>query len=146
MCDRPLIAPLPKHLSYGDEIILKGKVRDDATEISFNFVLDSCPQPSMIAYHFKTKFKENVVVHNTKQCTWLEEKPEENTWIDKPGEEFILTFYFDDSEILIYTGDDMRDLQYRYDHVLAYDEIKSVQVWGDVEYITEVTFRYRPDV
>lgn len=52
---------------------------------SVNFCLDCCAKPSYVAYHFKTIFDSNSVVHNYKKGTWQDEIHEENTWIDGPG-------------------------------------------------------------
>lgn len=54
---------------------------------SVNFTLECCPSPLNIAYHFKTNFKDNTVVHNYKTVgDWNQEIIEENTWIQGPGE------------------------------------------------------------
>lgn len=38
-----------------------------------------------VAYHFKTIFEDNSVVHNYKTGSWQEEMVEENNWIEGPG-------------------------------------------------------------
>lgn len=38
-----------------------------------------------VAYHFKTIFEENRVVHNYKTGSWQDEMVEDNNWIEGPG-------------------------------------------------------------
>lgn len=48
--------------------------------------MDCSPNPSNIAYHFKTNFDNNQVVHNYKtDNVWNMETVEDNTWIQGPG-------------------------------------------------------------
>lgn len=90
---------MPKPVQIGDEIIVKGKIKDDAKVFSVNFVPE---YPMNIIYHFKTNFVANNVVQNYKTAgKWNDELTEENTWIVGPGEEFVLTFFFDDNKILV---------------------------------------------
>ncbi|XP_055701397.1 uncharacterized protein LOC129800784 [Phlebotomus papatasi] len=146
MTERPFCAVLPQQLKFNDEIVLKGKIKDNASVFSVNFCLESSPTPSYIAYHFKTLFRvdrEVGVIHNHKNNSWGEEIVESNTWIDGPGEEFILTFLFTNRDITVYTDDDNRCFQYKYDHQLDIGDIRTVQIWDDLEYIREVIFRYK---
>lgn len=58
---------------------------------SVNFTLDACPSSRNIAYHFKTDFRSNQVVHNYKTVDyWNEEIVEENTWIQGAGKVYAL--------------------------------------------------------
>lgn len=59
------------------------------------------------------------------------------------GSEFVLTFHFTDNEIIVYTEDEGRTYQYQFGHKFNINEIESVQVWDDIEYIQEITFRYK---
>lgn len=53
---------------------------------SVNFCLETNPNPTYIAYHFKTIFETNIVVQNFKTAgEWSEEIIEENTWYNVPG-------------------------------------------------------------
>lgn len=141
MSDRPFAAILPKHAKIGDEVILKGKLADDAIVFSVNFTVDCGDN---IAYHFKTMFNKNTVVQNYKaDGKW--HKPainDENTWTDGPGKKFVLTFHFDDNEMLVYSGDENRHFQYKFEYQFDIGDIKAVQVWDDVDYISEIIFRY----
>lgn len=52
--------------------------------------MDCSPSPQNIAYHFKTDFHKNEVVHNYKMDgQWNMETVENNTWIEGPGEQII---------------------------------------------------------
>lgn len=142
MCDRPFVAIMPKSLEIGDEIVLKGKIKDDAKLFSVNFTLD-CGKN--IAYHFETNFIDDTVRQdfNIDGRWYLSANSVPNTWIDGPGQGFILTFHFDDSEILVYSDDEFRNIQYRFEYQLDLGDITAIQVWDDVDYISELIFRYR---
>lgn len=60
-----------------------------------------------------------------------------------PGHEFVLTFHFDDSEFLVYSDDENRCFQYRFGYKFDIRDIKSVQVWDDVDSVDEIIFRYK---
>lgn len=137
------MAILPKQTQIGDEIILKGKIKDNAQAFSVNFVLSCCPNPNNIAYHLKMDFVGNRVTQNYKTIgIWNEERVNENTWI-RSGQEFVLTFHFDDSEILVYSGDENRCYLYKFDYKFDIGDIMSVQLWDDVDCVNEIIFRYR---
>lgn len=112
---------------------------------SVNFCLDCCPSPMFVAYHFKTDFESNSVVHNYKtgHGMWQDELVEENMWTSGPGSPFVLTFTFTNSDITVYTDDENRCFQYAFTHKFEIDQIKSVQLWDDVEYVEEITFRFK---
>lgn len=74
---------------------------------------------------------------------WNDEIVEKNSWIQGPGQEFVLTFFFSDDEIVVYTNDVGRGFQYKYSNKFNIDDIRSVEVWGDVEYVNEIIFRYK---
>lgn len=59
------------------------------------------------------------------------------------GQDFILTFHFTEREIMVYTDDTARCFQYEFEHQFDIADIKSVQVWDDVDYIDEIVFRYQ---
>lgn len=142
MCDRPFVAILPKQIKEGDEIVIKGRIKENAKKFSVNFTLD-CGEN--IAYHFGTDFTDETVKHNYKtQGQWNEPASiEQNTWTNGPGHGFVLTFFFDDNEFVVYSGDEFRNFQYRYQYQFDIRDIKSVQVWDDVDYINEIIFRYK---
>lgn len=124
-----------------DEIILKGKIKDDAKVFSVNFLPN---YPWTVIYHFETNFVTNDVIHNYKtENQWNNEIVETNTWIQGPSHEFHLTFVFHYDEILVYTGDEDRGYQYRFIHQFDIGDIYSVEVWDDVDYVSEITFRYK---
>lgn len=134
---------MPKRVEIGDEIILKGKVKDDAKVFSVNFVPE---YPMNVIYHFKTNFITNNVTHNFKTAgEWNEELVEGNTWIAGPGKEFVLTFFFDDNSILVYTDDENRHHQYKFDYQFDIGDIHSLEVWGDLDFISEIIFRYKKE-
>lgn len=58
------------------------------------------------------------------------------------GSKFILTFHFSPREIVVYE-DECKNYQYSFSHKFDMGDIRAVQVWDDVEYIDEITFRYK---
>lgn len=142
MSDRPFVAFLPQQIKECDEIVIKGKIKDIAKVFSINFTLD-CGKN--VAYHFETNFIDNTVKQNYKtNGEWdKSESIEENTWTNGPGHNFVLTFMFDDNEFLVYSEDEFRNFQYRFPYQYDIRDIKTVQVWDDVEYINEIIFRYK---
>jgi len=84
------------------------------------------------------------VTHNYKTVgIWNDEIVDENTWISGPGQEFVLTFHFDDSEIFVYSDDEDRCFLYRFGYKFDIGDIKAVQLWDDVDYVKEIIFRYK---
>lgn len=55
----------------------------------------------------------------------------------------MLTFHFDDNEILVYSDDEDRCFQYKFGQKFDIGDIKAVQVWDDIDYVEEIIFRYR---
>ncbi|XP_055906510.1 galectin-9 isoform X2 [Eupeodes corollae] len=140
---RPFIAIIPQSINEGDKVLLKGLVKDDAYEFSINFVTGTSPNPEDIAYHFKTIFSENIVVENSKRNgDWMDEQVKEWPVSDGPG--FALEFAFTGGNVYTYLVEDEHSRNLISYYPLDYDlhEIDSVQVWGDVEKIQELTFRY----
>lgn len=141
MCDRPFVSIFPQRMNYGDEIILKGKVKDRAKVFSVNLALDCGVN---IAYHFETNFSDSTVTQRYKiNGQWRGESVSDNTWIDEPGQKFVITFHFDDDGILVYSGDEQRTFLYSFDYQFDVGEIKTIQCWDDVDYINEITYRFK---
>ncbi|XP_031618099.1 uncharacterized protein LOC116337565 [Contarinia nasturtii] len=146
MTVRPFMAILPQQTQVGDEIVLKGRIKNDAQIFSVNLTLDCCPNPLNIAYQFKTNFVEKSVSQNYKKVgIWNEGTEDELSWIQGPGQEFIITFHFDDNELLIYSEDENRNFLYKFDYNFDIGDIKAVQIWDDLDYVTEVIYRYKPN-
>lgn len=59
------------------------------------------------------------------------------------GQEFVLTFHFYEDEIVVYSDDQDRCFQYKFDHKFDMGVIKSVQLWDDVDHVNEIVFRYK---
>lgn len=148
--DRPLVAILPKPLEIDDEIAIKGITKADAKEFSMNFTVDDCPVPDKIMFHFNVRFEEGVIVGNSKdQSGWHNEEIIDNDYIDPSvfrlfsDQKFSLIFTIKESEFIVYEEEDeTRHLICKFEHRFPFDEITTFQVWGDVEKIKELTFRY----
>lgn len=110
----------------------------------------------------ETTFPDNKVTLNYKtQQTWNDETMKDNTWCKGPGETRVfrttLENHFNDPysnldelfEIRIVLNKNMVIIydhqSYQFDFYRNYDitEIKSLQVWDDVENISECIFKYK---
>lgn len=138
---------------------------------SFNLCVDVCPCPEVVAFHFKTMLDSNTIVHNHKDITWQEETVSANTWVHGPGMnetitnihilykchrqhisrcECVFLIYLTGAEFtiqLVLTRDHVRVydeqmLRYELEHKYDIQDAKTLQVWDDVEYISECTFKY----
>ncbi|XP_055375354.1 galectin-7 isoform X2 [Condylostylus longicornis] len=148
MSERPLFAILPKSLKSGDEVIIKGHLNEDARQFSVNFTLDSCSPPQDVLIHFKVDFTSNEIIFNSKEDgSWNEEEVKiENEFFDE-NEPFMVLFHFDNRQVLVYAltdfeSDISRNFVEQFDLSQYIDNIQTVQVWGDVSKIDELTFRY----
>lgn len=66
-----------------DHICTKINKNVPTYRFSVNFCCDS--NPIDVAYHFKTDFTTNKVIHNYKCGKWNNEIIEDNTWVNGPG-------------------------------------------------------------
>ncbi|KAM7363291.1 uncharacterized protein ACRADG_000258 isoform 1-T5 [Cochliomyia hominivorax] len=158
----------PNTVRNGDKVRIKGILMDDAKEFSINFVNELCRNPSNITYHFKWILDENVIVENYKEDgQWIDHKEKmydqldgvfhsknsfsshslfTNNTIDNYsilGTIFELEFAFQDGYIDVYKiYENTPNRITTYEPELDINEIKSLQVWGDVKKILEITFKY----
>lgn len=85
-------------------------------------------------------FDTNTVTQGYEAGVWHYEEPETNTWITESGIDFALKFFLDDNEFVMYSNDS--SYQYKYGYQFDTSEILYVEVLGDVEYMTEISFHY----
>ncbi|KAM7363293.1 16 kDa beta-galactoside-binding lectin isoform 2-T6 [Cochliomyia hominivorax] len=132
----------PNTVRNGDKVRIKGILMDDAKEFSINFVNELCRNPSNITYHFKWILDENVIVENYKEDgQWIDHKEKMYDQLD--GTIFELEFAFQDGYIDVYKiYENTPNRITTYEPELDINEIKSLQVWGDVKKILEITFKY----
>ncbi|XP_037942165.1 uncharacterized protein LOC119675051 isoform X2 [Teleopsis dalmanni] len=135
---------LPKPIEAGDKIRICGQIANDATEFSINFANETDACPDNITYHFKWNLLNHQITENYKyNGEWMEENNIDYNSLD--GTIFALEFAFQDNTIYVYLVDgEGRNFitQYNTDYEFGLCDIQSLQVWGDVEKVRELTFTY----
>ncbi|XP_054088330.1 uncharacterized protein Lgals7_3 isoform X2 [Zeugodacus cucurbitae] len=143
MSTTKFIAILPQPTQSGDKIQIRGQISNNAKEFSINFANEVNEDPQSIAYHFKWDIANEMLI---------EDYMEDNEWINSKetpfdafdGQEFALEFAFLDDGIYVYLArEDGRNLITHFQPVSDFQLIESVQVWGDVEKITLLSFSYK---
>lgn len=130
---------VPKPIQIGDEIIIKGKIVDYINQIAFSLIVDHWVNN---AYCLATIFKPRNIMQHLYQTDgkWHRIAESPNTWTDGPGTEFVLTFHFGDTELLVYAGDENRQLLHKFKYQFDIAAIKFVEVF--MCYTREIIFRY----
>lgn len=130
-------AEIPKPFRIGDEVVIKGKITNDNRRfIRATFKVDDNNMP----YIFKTIFNTNIVQQGYKRDGKWHKTKGVNTWTDGLGSEFVLTFHFDEKEILVYDGDEHRRLKYKFEYQFDINVIKSLSL--GMGHVREIKLRY----
>lgn len=177
MIERPFRAQIPKKPDIGDEVIVKGKLKPDASVFSVNFILPQpppvqkslsapassesngqtthkcCGQPTnpnqtwpYIAYHFKVILNDDgscIVVQNWKNVVWQDERRSLSHSFQDRTRPFTLIFRFHHDTIRVFVDHTHHAPDFEFEYQLPLERIRTVEVWDDVEYVEEVTFRFR---
>uniref|UniRef100_A0A1Q3FPN1 Galectin n=1 Tax=Culex tarsalis TaxID=7177 RepID=A0A1Q3FPN1_CULTA len=106
--------------------------------------------PPYIAYHFKTIFSgedddegESVVAQNWKNVVWQREVREPNRWLRDRTRPFTLIFRFHHDTIRVFVDHTHQAPEYEYEYQVPLERIRLVELWDDVEFVEEVTFRFK---
>lgn len=105
--------------------------------------------PPYIAYHFKTLFIEDgddadsVVVQNWKNVVWQAELREPNRWLRDRKRPFTLIFRFHHDTIRVFVDHTHQAPEYEFEYQVPLERIRLVELWDDVEFVEEVTFRFK---
>nr|XP_036233614.1 uncharacterized protein LOC106623491 isoform X2 [Bactrocera oleae] len=112
------------------------------TMFSINFANETNDHPQSIAYHFKWDVAKKMLIEDYKEDN--EWKKRNATAFDIfDGLEFALEFAFQDDGIYVYmVCEDARNHVTHFQPEIDIQFIESVQVWGDVEKITQLSFSY----
>ncbi|XP_053969658.1 uncharacterized protein LOC128871708 isoform X2 [Anastrepha ludens] len=142
MSSTKFIAILPQPTQPGDKVQISGKISDDAKEFSINFANEVNENPQSIAYQFKWDLANNVLNEACKENDeWMKDKETQFDTLDGP--EFALEFAFQDDGIYVYlVCEDGRNYITQFQPESDFQYIESIQVWGDVEKITHLSFSY----
>lgn len=146
----PFKAQFPRNPKNGDEILIRGRLREDTRQFSVNFCLprpagfSEQKSPPYIAYHFKTMYDEDggsQVVLNWKNVNWQKEEILENIWHTDRGKDFTVIFRLHEDKIKVFVDciDHLPDYEFLLQ--LPLDEIRTIELWDDVE-VEEISFRY----
>ncbi|XP_018784978.1 PREDICTED: uncharacterized protein LOC108966504 [Bactrocera latifrons] len=142
MSSTKFIAILPQPTQPGDKIQINGRISEHAEEFSINFANEVNENPQSITYHFNWDLAHKMLIEDYKEDDeWMNRKETEFDTFDGP--EFALEFAFQDDGIYVYlVSEDGRNLVTHYQPEIDFQFIESVQVWGDVEKVTQLTFSY----
>ncbi|KAL5293418.1 hypothetical protein ACFFRR_011879 [Megaselia abdita] len=152
---RPLKAAVPYMSNRGDfcfrpgdSVTLKGILRANAEKFSINFTTTDCDCPENIIYHFKLDFDENTIIENSKENNqWSEDEVvNDNESFENDGSgEFKLQFTFQEDKIntfIMHESTPSYLTSFSYNGDLTYEKIKYIQVWDDVDKISEILFQF----
>uniref|UniRef100_A0A182JQT5 Galectin n=1 Tax=Anopheles christyi TaxID=43041 RepID=A0A182JQT5_9DIPT len=151
MSNRPFTAKFPTCPENGDEVLIRGKLHDNAKSFSVNFCLSRPSQvaenqsPPYIAYHFKTIYDENDdsrVVLNWKNVQWQEEEVLDNYWHVDRSKTFRVIFRLHEDSIKMFADSVDHPPDYQFPVQLPLDQIESIELWGELESVEEISFRY----
>lgn len=118
-------AALQKPFKIDDEVIIKGTIpNDDQKFIYLDFKIDENNMP----YSLKTELKTNTVQQGYKKDGEWHMTKGQNTYIDGPGTEFVLTVRFGKNEFLVYSGDKDRRLRNRFEYQFDISTIKYINL------------------
>ncbi|XP_058454657.1 uncharacterized protein LOC131432426 [Malaya genurostris] len=106
----------------------------------------SSQAPPYIAYHFKTVFLDDgtsVVVQNWKNIVWQQEMRSPNLWLKDRNRPFGIIFRFHHDTIKVFAEHTHHAPEYEFEYQVPLESIRIVELWDDVEFVEEVTFRFR---
>lgn len=104
--------------------------------------------PPYVAYHFKTIFRDDgssVVIHNWKNHFWQTESREENYWMYDRTKRFTLIFRFHNEAIKVFAEDVQHTPDYEFVHQFPFEDITTIELWDDIEFVDEISFKYKND-
>nr|XP_036233615.1 uncharacterized protein LOC106623491 isoform X3 [Bactrocera oleae] len=149
------IAILPQPTEPGHKIQISGRISNNAEEFSINFANETNDHPQSIAYHFKWDVAKKMLIEDYKEDNeWKKRNATAFDIFDDTtdtfphsysllGLEFALEFAFQDDGIYVYmVCEDARNHVTHFQPEIDIQFIESVQVWGDVEKITQLSFSY----
>nr|XP_019559192.2 LOW QUALITY PROTEIN: galectin-12 [Aedes albopictus] len=99
-----------------------------------------------IAYHFKVVFNDDgssIVVQNWKNVVWQNEKRTLSHNFEDRTKPFTLIFRFHHDTIRVFVDHTHHTPDYEFEYQLPLERIRTVEVWDDVLYVEEVTFRFK---
>uniref|UniRef100_A0A6M2DGV9 Galectin n=1 Tax=Xenopsylla cheopis TaxID=163159 RepID=A0A6M2DGV9_XENCH len=135
------IGHVPRPLRHGDVVVIKGTVAEEPEKFSINLCCDHHYPPRDIAYHSKTIFgDDDHVVTNQKVGNEWQEQSEPHSNPFQPGSDFTVTIHLNEDGIVTYEGHSNYLHECQHSHDVA--DVKTVQVWHDVQRVRELTFRF----
>ncbi|XP_058819334.1 galectin-12-like [Topomyia yanbarensis] len=102
--------------------------------------------PPYIAYHFKTVFHDDgssIVVQNWKNIVWQQEIRSPNLWLKDRKRPFGIIFRFHPDTIKVFAEHAHHAPEYEFEYQVPLESIRTLELWDDVEFVEEVTFRFR---
>lgn len=141
---------LPKQPKYGDEIAIKGVLRNDAERFSINLCLDrpdGCDpndEPEWIAYHFGLDFTEGDgncrVTQCSKNVNW-------NSPLFADGEVFNgrtvnVILRLEEESIKVFYEDTQHVADYEYSHQLPIEQIRTIELRDGIAQVEEIRLKF----
>uniref|UniRef100_A0A182TFE0 Galectin n=1 Tax=Anopheles melas TaxID=34690 RepID=A0A182TFE0_9DIPT len=143
MSNRPFTAKFPRYPENGDEVFIRGKLKDDAKRPA---QVAEHQTPPYIALHFKTIYDEkndtSRVVLNWKNLQWQQEEVLDNYWHVDRSQTFRVVFRLHEDCIKVFVNSVDHPPDYQFPVQLPLDQIESIELWDDVEHVEEISFRY----
>ncbi|XP_062554543.1 uncharacterized protein LOC134219721 [Armigeres subalbatus] len=99
-----------------------------------------------IAYHFKVLFNDDgsrIVVQNWKNVVWQDERRTLSRNFKDRTKLFSLIFRFHHDTIRVFVDHTHHTPDYEFEYQLPLERIRTVEIWDDVYYVEEVTFRFK---
>uniref|UniRef100_A0A182IKY0 Galectin n=1 Tax=Anopheles atroparvus TaxID=41427 RepID=A0A182IKY0_ANOAO len=149
---RPFKAQFPTNPKEGDEVLIRGTLKEHARCFSVNFCLPRPTEvpphvsPPYIAYHFKTIYEDQgdgKVIQNFKNLEWhAKEKVSDNIWHTNRNEAFTVIFRLHEEKIKVFGNDIQHNPDYEYELTMPLEEIDTIELWDDVKEVKEIRFCY----
>lgn len=141
---------LPKAPRYGDEIAIKGVLRNDAERFSINLCLDrsdDCEpnaEPEWIAYHFGVDFSEGGDICKVTQCSknvnWIDPLIVEDDAFN--GRTLNIIVRLDEESIKVFHEDTQHAPDYEYSHQFPIEKIRIIELRDGIDRVEEIRLKY----
>ncbi|XP_043947112.1 uncharacterized protein LOC108024547 isoform X2 [Drosophila biarmipes] len=147
MPDVKFFSILPTNANPSDRVTrvsISANLLQDAQQYSVNFV-NSTDCTDNITYHFKVIIATQTIIENYKrngEWSSLQKDTELNIFDDSS---FCLEFVFDyaNSMMHVYQGRDSgHNFITKYETLFSLSDIQAVQVWGDVQKVSQFALSY----
>ncbi|XP_030374523.1 uncharacterized protein LOC115624074 isoform X2 [Scaptodrosophila lebanonensis] len=147
MPDVQFFAVLPQQNRQVSKIRLHGTLDPNAEQFSVNFVNDrTCIAQQNIAYHFKeivSTYPQVLIEDYKENGEWQDYQEKELSAFDATAFALEFSLNYETNQIHAYNiQDDGVNILSSYDVQVPLQHIQALQVWGNVDKVTELTLLY----